>query len=125
MARFLLWPALLLCAALGAAAAESPGAAISNKLATIRIPEVDFRGANIHDIADFLSDYGGQSIQDLNLSDALNESSRLRVTPKAIRTIEFKGGLDAYLLGTPNRKLTPKAKRLKRRIERKRAAGNA
>ena len=25
------------------------------------------------DIADFLSDYGGQSIQDLNLSDALNE----------------------------------------------------
>lgn len=56
------------------------------------------------------------------LSDALNESIRLRVTPKAIRTIEFKGGLDAFLLGTPDRKLTPKAKRIKRRIEKKRAA---
>ena len=53
------------------------------------------------------------------LSDALNESIRLRVTPKAIRTIEHKGGLDAFLLGTPDRKLTPKAKRIKRRIEKK------
>ncbi len=56
------------------------------------------------------------------LSDALNETIRLRVTPKAIRTIEFKGGLDAFLLGTPDRKLTPKAKRLKRRVEKKLAS---
>lgn len=56
------------------------------------------------------------------LSDALNEMIRLRVTPKAIRTIEHKGGLDAFLLATPDRKLTPKAKRIKRRIERKRGA---
>lgn len=55
------------------------------------------------------------------LSDTLNEMVRLRITPKAIRTIEHKGGLDAFLLGTPNRKLTLKAKQLKRRIERKRA----
>ena len=52
------------------------------------------------------------------LSDVLGEMVRLRVTPSAVRTIEHKGGLDAYLLGTPNRKLTPEAKRLKKRIER-------
>ena len=51
------------------------------------------------------------------LSDALGQMVRLRVTPNAIRTIDYKGGLDAYLLGTPNRKLTLEAKRLKRRIQ--------
>jgi large subunit ribosomal protein L28 len=53
------------------------------------------------------------------LSDALGEMVRLRITPRTIRTIEFKGGLDAYLLGTPNRKLPLEAMRLKRRIQRK------
>ena len=48
------------------------------------------------------------------LSDVLGQMVRLRVTPSAIRTIDHKGGLDAYLLGTPNRKLTLEAKRLKR-----------
>lgn len=53
------------------------------------------------------------------LSDALGEMVRLRVTAKAIRTIESKGGLDAFLLGTPNRKLPTEAIRIKRRIKRK------
>jgi large subunit ribosomal protein L28 len=53
------------------------------------------------------------------LSDALGEMVRLRVTAKAIRTIESKGGLDAFLLGTPNRKLPTEALRIKRRIQRK------
>ena len=53
------------------------------------------------------------------LSDALGEMVRLRVTPKAIRTVEQKGGLDAFLLATPNRKLPAEAIRLKRRIQRK------
>lgn len=53
------------------------------------------------------------------LSDALGEMVRLRVTAKAIRTIESKGGLDAFLLGTPNRKLPTEAIRIKRRIQRK------
>lgn len=59
------------------------------------------------------------------LSDVLGEMVRMRVTPSAIRTIEHKGGLDAYLLGTPNRKLTPEAKRLKKRIERAAAKQSA
>jgi large subunit ribosomal protein L28 len=53
------------------------------------------------------------------LSDALGEMVTMRVTAKGIRTIEAKGGLDAFLLGTPNRKLTTDALRVKRRVLRK------
>jgi len=52
------------------------------------------------------------------MSDTLGEQVRLKLTAKAIRTIDHKGGLDAFLLGTPDRKLTTEAKRLKRRIQR-------
>lgn len=51
------------------------------------------------------------------MSDMLGEMVRMRVSTRAIRTIEKNGGLDAFLLGTSNRKLTPEALRIKRRIE--------
>jgi large subunit ribosomal protein L28 len=51
------------------------------------------------------------------LSDILGRI-RLRVTTAAIRTIEHKGGIDAFLRSTPDRKLSPEIRRLKRRIER-------
>jgi len=51
------------------------------------------------------------------LSDALGLQVRLRLTVNAIRTIEHSGGLDAYLLKTPNAKLPLEARRLKHRIE--------
>jgi large subunit ribosomal protein L28 len=51
------------------------------------------------------------------LSDALGSAVRLRISTRGIRTIEHNGGIDAYLLGTPDNKLTPEARRLKRRIE--------
>jgi large subunit ribosomal protein L28 len=51
------------------------------------------------------------------LSDALGQLVKLRLTANAIRTIEHNGGLDAYLLGTPDAKLPADARRLKRRIE--------
>ncbi len=50
------------------------------------------------------------------LSDTVG-SIRLRLSTNAIRTIEFKGGIDAFLKGMPDRKLTPEILRLKRRIE--------
>lgn len=50
-------------------------------------------------------------------SDALGQMVRLRLTTRAIRTIEHNGGLDAFLLGTPNSKLGDEARRLKRRIQ--------
>ena len=51
------------------------------------------------------------------LSEALGGAVRLRVSANGIRTVEHNGGIDAYLLGTPDRKLTLEARRLKRRIE--------
>ena len=56
------------------------------------------------------------------LSDVLGEAVKMRLTASAIRTIEKNGGLDAFLLGTSNRKLMPEALRIKRRIERAAAA---
>ncbi|MEL0019484.1 MAG: 50S ribosomal protein L28 [Rickettsiales bacterium] len=56
------------------------------------------------------------------LSDTLGEMVRLRLTVSALRTIDFKGGLDAFLLGTPNRKLPAEALKIKRRIQRRAAA---
>ena len=50
------------------------------------------------------------------LSDALGPI-RMRITAAAVRTIEHKGGIDALLRSTPNRKLTPEIRRLKRRVE--------
>ena len=58
------------------------------------------------------------------LSDALGEIVKMRISASAIRTIEKKGGLDAFLLGTSNRKLMPEALRIKRRIERAMATAN-
>jgi len=41
---------------------------------------------------------------------------KLRVTTRAIRTVEKKGGLEPFLMETPNRKLTDEALKLKRRL---------
>jgi large subunit ribosomal protein L28 len=54
------------------------------------------------------------------LSDILGHDVRLRMSTRAIRTIEHNGGIDAYLLSTPNTKLTDEGKALKRRIEKAR-----
>jgi large subunit ribosomal protein L28 len=62
------------------------------------------------------------------LSDILGHEVRLRISTRAIRTVEHNGGIDAFLLGTPNTKLTVEGKTLKRRIEKakvKRAASAA
>jgi len=59
------------------------------------------------------------------LSDALGTPVRLRLSTRAIRTIEKNGGLDAYLLGMPDAKLPVEAVRLKRRIARRAAALSA
>ncbi|HTW27420.1 MAG TPA: 50S ribosomal protein L28 [Acetobacteraceae bacterium] len=55
------------------------------------------------------------------LSDVLGAPVRLRLSTRAIRTIEHNGGLDAFLLGTPDRNLPVEARTLKRRIARTQA----
>jgi large subunit ribosomal protein L28 len=51
------------------------------------------------------------------LSDILGHEVRLRISTRAIRTVEHNGGIDAFLLGTNNSKLTDEGRALKRRIE--------
>ena len=69
------------------------------------------------------------NLQDTSLlSDALGVSIHMRLSTRAIRTIEQKGGIDAYLLATPAGRLSVDAKALKRRVQRakaKRAASQA
>ncbi|RKK04575.1 50S ribosomal protein L28 [Pseudoroseomonas wenyumeiae] len=54
-------------------------------------------------------------------SDVLGTSIQIRLSTNGIRTIEHNGGLDAFLLGTPNRSLPEPAQVLKRRIQRAQA----
>lgn len=51
-------------------------------------------------------------------SDVLGTSVQIRLSTNGIRTIEHNGGLDAFLLGTPDRRLAPEAITLKKRIAR-------
>lgn len=57
------------------------------------------------------------NLQDYSLtSEILGQQIRLRVTNHGLRTIEHNGGLDNFLLTTPNRKLTVESMVIKRRI---------
>ncbi len=50
------------------------------------------------------------------MSEALGRMVRLRLTTNGIRTIEFHGGLDAFMVRTPAAKLGPKIAVLKKTI---------
>ncbi len=59
------------------------------------------------------------NLQDSSLlSDSLGASVSMRLSTRAIRTVEHNGGIDAFLMSTPNSKLPPEALVLKRRIAR-------
>ena len=66
------------------------------------------------------------NLQDVSvLSDILGASVSMRLCTRAIRTVEHNGGIDAFLLSTPNSKLPEEAKALKRRILRAKAKREA
>ncbi len=46
-------------------------------------------------------------------SDILKKNIRLNVTNAALRTVDFKGGLDKYLLSAKNSKLSNEVKKIK------------
>ena len=52
-------------------------------------------------------------------SESLGRNVRLRVATRTLRTVQKKGGLDGFLLGTADAKLMPEALRLKRQIKKK------
>ena len=50
------------------------------------------------------------------ISEKLGKSIQLKVAASTIRTVEKKGGLDEFLLNTPNTKLPSEAKKIKKQI---------
>ena len=51
------------------------------------------------------------------MSDALGKPVSLRVSVAAIRTVEHKGGLDAFLMDSRDGDLSPDMRRLKKQIK--------
>ena len=56
------------------------------------------------------------------ISDALGRTVKLRVSANALKTVDHRGGLDAFLLRARDSELSDKALRLKRQISKKKAA---
>jgi large subunit ribosomal protein L28 len=55
-------------------------------------------------------------------SDILGRSVRVRVSANALRTVDHRGGLDAFLLKAKDDELAPKMLELKRAIVKKQAS---
>lgn len=58
-------------------------------------------------------------------SDALGQSFRLRITNAALRTLDFRGGLDAFLVKAKDEVLSPRALKIKRQLKAKLAEQTA
>ena len=58
-------------------------------------------------------------------SDALGQSFKLRVSNAALRTLDFKCGLDAFLVKARDEQLSPRALKIKRQLKAKLAETKA
>ncbi|MER2606088.1 MAG: 50S ribosomal protein L28 [Siculibacillus sp.] len=56
------------------------------------------------------------------ISDTLGQSVRLRITAHALRSVEHRGGLDAFLAKAADLELSLRARQLKRQIAQAQAA---
>ena len=56
-------------------------------------------------------------------SEALGRTYRFRIAAAALRTVDHRGGLDAFLAKAPDAELSARALRLKREIAKAQAAG--
>jgi len=59
------------------------------------------------------------------MSEALNQRVRMRISANALRSVEHRGGLDAFLMGAKERDLSQKATLLKKQIAKKLAEAAA
>ncbi len=59
------------------------------------------------------------------LSETLGETVRVKVAASTIRTVEHRGGLDAYLMSAKASELPAELRRLKRRVEKAKAEAAA
>ncbi|MFA7429198.1 MAG: 50S ribosomal protein L28 [Rhodospirillaceae bacterium] len=55
-------------------------------------------------------------------SEALGEMVKVRVSVNGLRTIEHRGGIDAFLIGTPLVDLPVELRGIKKRVEKAKAA---
>ena len=55
-------------------------------------------------------------------SEVLGQTFRLRITNAALRTLDFRGGLDPFLLKAADDELSPRALKIKRQLKAKLAA---
>ncbi|MGL9732062.1 MAG: 50S ribosomal protein L28 [Wolbachia sp.] len=51
------------------------------------------------------------------MSNILNKKFKFRVASRTLRTVDYKGDLDAFLLNTRTVKLSEKAKKIKKRLK--------
>src|SRR5580693_8181084 len=56
------------------------------------------------------------------ISEALGRSVRLRISANALKTVDHRGGFDAFLMAAKDGELSPRALVLKRQVAKKRAA---
>lgn len=59
------------------------------------------------------------------MSDALKRRVRLKISAHALRSVEHRGGLDAYLIKASSDELSDRCRGLKREIEKLREAATA
>ncbi len=52
-------------------------------------------------------------------SDALGQTFRLRVSNAALRTVDFRGGLDVFLVKARDEVLSPRALKIKKQVKAK------
>jgi large subunit ribosomal protein L28 len=55
-------------------------------------------------------------------SDALGQTFKLRISNAALRTVDFRGGLDTFLLNARDEKLSARALKIKKQVKAKQAA---
>ena len=55
------------------------------------------------------------------ISDSLKRKVRVRISANALKTVDHRGGLDAFLLKAKDAELAPKMLELKRQIVKKKA----
>ena len=53
------------------------------------------------------------------ISEAMQQSYRLRISANALRSVEHRGGLDAFLVKADDKELSQRARHLKRQIVKK------
>jgi large subunit ribosomal protein L28 len=60
------------------------------------------------------------NLQNVTLrSDAMGQNLKFKITAATLRTVNFKGGLDSFLINTRAAKLTESARKLRKKIQKK------